>query len=152
MRRSALLLLLLAAVASLAFAPAPLPKPDPTKADWQKLQGKWVRLSFTVGGQPMQMKDTTTVVFSGNRLKYTGPTMSTHEWSINLDAKKKPKVLDMTGVQGGEKGVTYWGIYRLEGDTLTVCGFKGTNDSARPRDFNGFKPGVLIEIFKRLKD
>jgi uncharacterized protein (TIGR03067 family) len=140
------------ALLALGFAPAPLPKPDPSRIDLNEIQGQWIRVGCTVAGvsirDPLQV---TEVEVAGDRMKYAGPGVSTPQWTILLDARKKPKVLDVTGSDGAEKGVTYWGVYRLEGDTLTLCARKGGSPSVRPRDFAGTDQGVIVEVFKRRK-
>jgi uncharacterized protein (TIGR03067 family) len=145
-------LLLLAAVVSLGFAPAPLPnppRPEPSKEDLKKMQGAWVRvvLSNQAGAGGAVARDTTArVVIANNRMSYSvsGKVMS--EWFITLDAKKAPKVFDNEAV--GREG-PYRGIYRLEGDTLTICSRPGSTEKDRPTNLAGPRPGVVLEVLVR---
>jgi uncharacterized protein (TIGR03067 family) len=54
--------------------------------------------------------------------------------------------IDLTPLSGPEKGQTCPGIYKLDGDTFTVCYGKG----GRPAQF-GTKPGVeqVLMVFRR---
>jgi uncharacterized protein (TIGR03067 family) len=139
MRTLSLLLTAALALAAQA-APAPLPKPDSSKEDLKKLQGTWALVSRR--GEP-----TFQIVIAGNLMKFPHPD---DQWAITLDAKKKPKVWDSTGVRAGLKGVIFRGIYRLKGDTLTLCNRQGAAERDRPTEF-AHKPGVLFRVYKRVK-
>jgi uncharacterized protein (TIGR03067 family) len=136
---------------SLAFAPAPLPRPTTTQSELKKLQGEWVRLRVvTAGRETPQGAGVTTIVIQGNGLEYRTFGKPT-KWALTLDARKKPKVFDIRGVSDGMAKYVYWGVYRLEGDTLTVCSRMGGPESGRPADFDASKPAHYLEVFKRKK-
>jgi uncharacterized protein (TIGR03067 family) len=141
--------LLLAAGLSLGFAPAPLPKPDASKVELKKMQGDWVRVSVTAGGDPVVRHDATRVAIAGDRIIYLQGAESVVEYLITLDAGKKPKVFDSQQVAPtASPGRVYPGVYTLEGDTLTVC-FSDPG-RARPGDLS-VVPGRYLEVFKRVR-
>jgi uncharacterized protein (TIGR03067 family) len=135
------------ALLSLAFAPAPFPKPDSTKHDLNKLQGTWTRVSLTIGGRRHdEGLDGTTIVITGTRLQFPTP----HDaWMISLNAKKSPKLFDYTGATPTVKDFVFRGIYRLEGDTLTICCNQGKEDKNRPTKFESAGGHVWLQVFKR---
>jgi uncharacterized protein (TIGR03067 family) len=142
--------LLLATILSTAFAPAPLPKPDPTKEDLRKMQGEWVRTSYSSGGTELATARGATIVLTGSRLEYSQNGASLGKYTIALDAKKKPRALDFKEIST-PTGPSYRGIYRLEGDTLTICYRVGAEESNRPTEFDSSKQGVVISVYKRQK-
>jgi uncharacterized protein (TIGR03067 family) len=118
-------------------APAPLPRPDPTKEDLKKMQGTWVQV---------RPRGDIRVEITEARIQWwtRGGSLMT-EWAIKLDATRKPKALD-----GAALGINMrWrAIYRLEGDTLTIC----YHTSRRPAKFvSSPADRVWVEVFKRLK-
>jgi uncharacterized protein (TIGR03067 family) len=135
---------LLVAGLTLGFAPAPFSQPNSTRGDRKKLQGEWVRVRYTLNGKPVTTA-AIRVVIAGDRLRY-GAAPGVDEWALTLDATKKPKVLDFKSVSPG--GKTFWGVYRLEGDTLTIWSRAGDNEALRPKDY-GEGAGVCVEVFKR---
>ena len=84
-------------------------------------------------------------VFKGNELTIFEGDKNVGKATFTLDPAKKPKTIDMTATEGPGKGKTMYGIYRIEGDTLTLC-----IGEERPTDFNGAGKAGLVE-FKRAK-
>lgn len=64
--------------------------------------------------------------------------------TIKLDPTVKPKTIDNTFPDGPQKGQLYRGIYKLEGDTLTLC-VNNENGGPRPKEFLS-KPDSTIGI------
>lgn len=154
MRKSALWL---AVGLSLGFAPAPLPRPESKKHDLKKLQGTWVRVLCTQGGQQVPIPPTPPgfplalqVVISGDCMTYLHAGSVQSEWAITLMSPGKgPKVFDVKGVRA--TAGQYRGVYRLEGDTLTLCSHPSSAEKDRPTDLNDSRPGVVLEVFQRVK-
>jgi uncharacterized protein (TIGR03067 family) len=122
------------------------------KSDKELLQGAWKIVSADMGGKKadddelarMQEKP---MVFKGDKL------ISRYESDFKLDPTKDPKEIDVVPLDGPEteKGKTFRGIYRLEGDQLTIC--TGLPDGVRPK---GFTPQAgdpeFVLLLKRVKD
>jgi uncharacterized protein (TIGR03067 family) len=51
-----------------------------------------------------------------------------------MDAANTPKAIDLTVIGGPEEGMTYHGIYKVEGDTYTICR-NVAPDKERPTGF-----------------
>jgi uncharacterized protein (TIGR03067 family) len=148
---SRLALVLTTAILSLAFAPVPFPKPDPAKDDLKNLQGEWVRVRYTQGEYTEIGDKGSMIAITGDRLKYTQGEMYIGDYSLALDGKKKMKALDFACTAGLSKGTLYWGLYRLEGDTFTLCYRQGAAAAERPTEFDPDKQGVVISVYKRKK-
>jgi uncharacterized protein (TIGR03067 family) len=142
------LLLLAAATLSLAFTPAPFPRPSRSKKELNLLQGEWVRIQTTLNGKPTQ-SGPMTVLIVGDRMTVLLPTRPRSDWRITLDATKDLKVFDFTGLPGPAKGHAFPGVYRLEGDTLTICSSTKGAASHRPTNLDGGGDSVLLQVFKR---
>ena len=146
-------LVLAVAVLALGFAPAPFPKPprpDGAKEELKKLEGTWLVVRRTRQGSPVPQRGVTTVVIAGDRLQFIVDGMVRTEWTITLDVTKTPRVFDRTKV-GKPPGVVLRGIYRLEGDTLTLCYRQEGTAAQRPTDFDASKPGAWLQVSTRKK-
>jgi uncharacterized protein (TIGR03067 family) len=88
-------------------------KPDP-----DLLQGTWTIKTLQIDGQ---------AVPGGSSIRLSGNTFVTrsmgaeYEGTFKLDESRAPKTIDMTFTIGPEKGNTALGIYKLDGDTWTIC-------------------------------
>jgi RNA polymerase sigma factor (sigma-70 family) len=123
------------------------------KSDKELLQGTWQIISAEIGGKQAddaelaQMKEKP-FVFKGDKV------ISKYESEYQLDTTKNPKWIDLVPLDGppNEKGKTFRGVYRIEGDKLTIC-FGVVPDGDRPSSLTppaGEVAGVLV--LKRVKD
>lgn len=124
---------------------------QPKKVDEEAkaMEGTWELVSAEVGGQklPDEVVKTFTLVLADG--KYTVKSSSPDDkGTVRLDPTKKPKELDVTGVEGPNKGKTFPAIYELDGDSLKVC-----YDLAGKKRPTGFKsaPGTkhFLATYKR---
>src|SRR5262245_8460500 len=114
MRTASLLLL---AVLCLAFAPAPFRRPDRVadpKDELRRLQGEWVRVSLHIDGK--QSTGSTEMTVTDTRMQFGG---ADDRWDISLDVRASPRRIDL--VRTNDSKNIFRGIYRLDGDSLTVC-------------------------------
>jgi uncharacterized protein (TIGR03067 family) len=140
---------LLAALASLGLAPVPKPKekPDPAKEELKKLQGKWELVSCSLGRQRLKVRPGEEGdVYKGDQLTTFNGGEAVTRWTVTLDPTKSPKQMD----KKGKDGALLLAIYRLEGDTLTVCYKNEQGAKGRPADFTPGK-GVGVEVLRRKK-
>jgi uncharacterized protein (TIGR03067 family) len=155
MRKS---LLLLTATLSTGFAPAPFPKP--TSGDLREMQGTWMVVQerqhltrhYRAGARTPAV---TQVIYTvrgkvvsivGKRLTWrVGETTRTME-IVQLDLRKTPKQIDFTDPDTRKR---FLGIYRLEGDKLTLCYAPAA--AGRPSQLGGDRRSDLVMVLQRKK-
>ncbi len=146
--------ILVAVVLCLGFAPAPFrkpPPPDPTPAEWKKLQGNWVRVRYYANGGALHQDGNTTVVVSGKGMTYLTNGQPNSYWTITLNARTSPPILDLHGQPGPGGTQAFLGVYRLEKDTLFLCARQTQDPAQRPAKIDQHLAGVLLEVFERRK-
>jgi RNA polymerase sigma-70 factor (ECF subfamily) len=150
-------ILIVAALGLMAVAAAPPGKPA-TASDSDALQGTWCLAAVEVNKQtiPLEnLKDGNTVLVGTLVVKGDNYTFhlgkSRLELTFRMDPSKTPRAIDLTVVEGQLKGQTYHGIYKLEGDTYTICR-PTLPDKARPTEF-ATRPdsGLMLVVWKREK-
>jgi uncharacterized protein (TIGR03067 family) len=93
-----------------------------TAEDWHKLKGNWQAVEIlTLDGRAVSPADVKAVkvTFAGaDRMIFlAAKNTDKHEYSVKLDASKKPKAIDLKALDGESKGDVLLGIYQLDGDT-----------------------------------
>jgi uncharacterized protein (TIGR03067 family) len=119
------------------------------KQELDKLQGEWTLVSSEVGGKkrPDTENALSKLTISENQWVVTyRDSPSTARATIEIDPSKDPKTIDLTF--RGEKEPAR-GIYKLEGDTLTVC--YGTVGGERPKEFKTTQETGVLVVLKRAK-
>ena len=139
---------LLTALALTVAAPAPK---EPPKKDANPLLGEWVGekaeaagmpLPVPAGGVSMEIKpDGTMVMKEGSK--------APEEVGYTTNPKKDPHEIDLTPPAAGGKAMTMLGIYKVEGDTLTLCLAAA---GGRPTKFEpAAGQATILMTFKRTK-
>jgi uncharacterized protein (TIGR03067 family) len=106
---------------------------DDAKDDQKAIQGTWAAVSIEQGGEKQpedEVKDARITFEAGGKvhLKHGDKEKNL---TYELDSTKVPKQITVKG----DDGKTQRGIYKLDGDTLTVC--MGEEDSKeRPTEFS----------------
>jgi uncharacterized protein (TIGR03067 family) len=121
--------------------------------DWHKLKGDWQAVEIlTLDGRSLAANEVKAVkvTFAGaDRMIFIA---GKHEYSVKLDASKKPKAIDLKALDGESKGGVLLGIYQLDGDTLKLCVTSDPKIYDRPSRFTsevGSKN--FLYTFKRAK-
>jgi RNA polymerase sigma factor (sigma-70 family) len=120
------------------------------KPDKDKLQGEWKVTSVKIGGREPDDKDhilKSPWVFKGDKL-----TFEPFEAEFKLDPSKDPRQIDVTIQKGpdAEKGMTALGIYKLDGDKLTIHACH-PGDGQRPTDFETTGGRNVLVTLERVK-
>jgi len=125
--------------------------PENAKGEREKLQGTWVVESLENDGkqEAVAADKKMTMVFTGDKYTFKGGDVN-YQGTFKLDPTKDPKHMDTTGTQEGDKAFKTEGIYKLEGDRLTIC---WTEDAGkRPASFATKKDsGLRLIQLKRQK-
>jgi uncharacterized protein (TIGR03067 family) len=108
--------------------------------DFARIQGNWALVSGERNGEKFTAEVTNNVrlVFVDNALKtHQGDEVTEAIFTLHPDMNPKGIDLDMDGSVG-------LGIYKLEGDKLTIV--HGEIDQPRPADFGAVKNGELTVL------
>ncbi len=136
-------------IAGLALAAA-----DPeAKKDEDRLQGTWKVASIENDGKKLDPKTFAEwkLVVAGNKMTALDGKEVMDDHVFHLDAAAKPPAIDLTLLTGAKKDQTMQGIYRLEGDTLTVC-VNEPGKKERPKEFGAPAGGsFMLLVFQRAK-
>jgi len=139
--------------------------PGKGKTDQEKIQGTWIVVSLKVRddkGKELEGEQVDKfaqlikekklkVMFTGEKLTYSGFPDEMASFNYKLDPSKKPKTIDVVDDKEPQKG-----IYSLDGKELRLCS-GGTNHQthfpdkekvtpgARPKDFTN-QPGAVLLV------
>ena len=149
--RGFILLVLERDIPQLTEFPESSPSPAHTAAA-KELQGTWKVTEFHTARGSSAVEDGRIIpyTFEGNKLITVGPGDVRVEIEYRLDPTKSPKQIDQRFAGGVIGPWIAKGIYKLEGDTLTIC--YGGRDVARPTEFAA-KPGDerTMRVHKRVE-
>jgi uncharacterized protein (TIGR03067 family) len=132
---------------------ADAPKEDEVAKELKQFQGTWTLDSVELNGMKVDAdtvkKHGITMIVKEDKftLKLRRGDL---EGTLKLDATKKPRAYDAKATDPEGKTHESVGIYKIEGDTLTVCYVATGKD--RPTEFKadaGSEAGV--QVFKRNK-
>jgi uncharacterized protein (TIGR03067 family) len=121
-----------------------------TAHDVGSLQGKWTvvraerdgRAAAEIAGQALQIEDGKFSIRK-NGVTIFGGTL----W---FDEFASPCAIDFRHTGYTSAGTTWQGIYRIDGDTLTICDNAGDMERSRPTSFDTeANSGLVMVVFKR---
>jgi uncharacterized protein (TIGR03067 family) len=100
----------------------------------RSLEGSWQFASLEIGGEVISaaMLGSSRILIDGDRFRTESPE-ATYEGEFTIDVAVLPHTIDIEFVAGPEAGKWSYGIYRLEGDQLTIC--LGLAGQTRPAAF-----------------
>ena len=113
------------------LAAAPVPKDFKKKSDLDALQGEWVIGESVMFGKPSPASHGIRYAVTGNAIRLFRPDGTT-DGTITLDEKEKTYTWDAAWG-------TWVGRYRIDGDKLTMVGWRG---QVPPDEL---KPGPRVE-------
>jgi len=125
------------------------------KADLELMQGDWTRVSTEIQGKTTLYDDIPPrlIVRKDSFTFGTDQTGNRNDEKVELHPDQNPKASDLTPegeAAGPLKGKTYPGIYKIEGDTLTLC-LSIKAGSKRPTKFATQDTYWVLDIYKRPK-
>jgi uncharacterized protein (TIGR03067 family) len=121
--------------------------------DLEKLAGVWNCISATNDGKPVAeetVKKLHLTVTKEGRYKTELGTQVLFDSNCKVDPAKYPRNIDVIGTEGANKGKAAQGIYKLDGDTLTICYTMPGKE--RPKAFESQTgSGATLVVWKRGK-
>jgi uncharacterized protein (TIGR03067 family) len=141
-------------VSAVLFAPAADPPKlsEAAQKELKKLEGKWKVQKMATAGMEhtlgpndpelvMELKD--------GKWIFTGVEKAV---VVALDPTADPKCIDLKSVEKGRNGAVDEAIYKLDGDTLSVCLYQGKGKQ-RPTSFDAPKErDTVLVVMKRFKE
>ena len=122
---------------------------DAAKKDLEKLQGEWKIEKAQRGGEaaPAELLGKLSLTIKGDSMTVSEGSARDEKATISLDPGKSPAAIDIKPARPGRE--TVLGIYKLNGDSLTLCWSK---EGARPTEFASKpKSDQVLFVLKRAK-
>ena len=117
-----------------------------------RLEGTYTLVATEMGGVSTQeFEKDRNYEFSGNKM--ISPKGKKEEAAtINCDPAKTPAEIAITKTEASGKIDNFFGIYKLENGTLTLCMIKTDNPTDRPKEFTTNKDSkAIILVMKKTK-
>jgi uncharacterized protein (TIGR03067 family) len=116
-----------------------------------RLDGTYAIAGTEMGGRVDKEAEKERIyTFSGNKM--IRPKEKKEEGiTIKCDPSKTPNEIDLSRPEASGKSVTFYGIYELDEDTLTICMIRSDNPADRPREFTTKDSTATIWTMKRIK-
>jgi uncharacterized protein (TIGR03067 family) len=126
---------------------------DEKPKDDNAIQGEWRIVSFVEDGQGVPAAEFKGAYYAFEKgkmvMKKDGKMFV--KGTYTLDPSKTPKHIDVV-VTNDKKGETEQGIYKLEGDKLTICAPAFAKNKERPKEFaSKSKSGTILVVLERVK-
>jgi len=117
--------------------------------DQETLQGTWDLVSINVNGKEISKEQfqafNIQTIYEGNRLIRRDATEQSGDWAtFTIDPSTSPRQIDTTN----KEGVTEKGIYKFEGDTLTIC-TRTRSGRERPTKFESNEVHTVRAVWRR---
>jgi RNA polymerase sigma-70 factor (ECF subfamily) len=138
---------LLLGLAVIVSAPALKSKGDPAP-----ILGLWALTEWYIDGQPVNFNPGSATEFlpEGKRLLTQGRGQAADERGYKLHPKTSPAAIDYIRPSDGAQPDIFLGIYKVDGDTLTIALANMGNE--RSKSFEPDKEGTwTLMKFKRVK-
>ena len=131
-------------------APALDEPPAAVASERERHQGTWIATSFIFDGTvtPKDIVATITRTVEGDHVVWKRDGKNFAGTNVALDPSKTPKTIDVTPDGGPNRDKVVLGIYKFEGDELTICMAKASQE--RPKTFEAEKgSGQTLMAFRR---
>ncbi|MFO0843407.1 MAG: TIGR03067 domain-containing protein [Gemmataceae bacterium] len=136
---------------SLAAPDAPAAKID--REALKRFEGSWKLTAQEHGGKKSDKKEIVRVTLDVKGAKWTtrdGVEVKEEAAVEALDAKARPATIDLRITSGSDADKTVRGIWKRDGDTLTICVAEPNRE--RPKEFAGQEgSGHTLLVFTRSK-
>jgi uncharacterized protein (TIGR03067 family) len=116
------------------------------------LLGSWTCSSAIIDGKPLAAETAKELrlTLTADRYKTERGPQVLFDSTYKIDAAKMPAQIDMIGTEGDLKGKVALGIFKLDGDTLTMCYVMPGKE--RPTAFESLpESGTFLVTWKRMQ-
>ena len=119
--------------------------------DLKLLAGTWKPSAADLGGNKIDamVLEKASFVVEGESYTITVNDF-VEKGSLKLDPKKAPKALDFFPTQGNNNGKTFLCVYKIDGDSLTIC--YSLDGTTRPENFEPLSNTLLLVKYERAKN
>jgi len=124
---------------------------EAVKDELKRHQGTWSVTSSIYDGQPASDEVIRSIhrIVTGDHVVWERDGKRFAGTRIELDPAREPRSIDVIPDGGRNRGERVLGIYKLEGDRLTIC--MAAPDRPRPKEFRADKgSGCTLRTFSRL--
>jgi uncharacterized protein (TIGR03067 family) len=118
--------------------------------DLRALEGEWRVDRLEIDGSPLprQMVKDSRILIDGDRFRTESPE-AIYDGVFTIDVDATPPHIDIDFVEGPEAGNSSYGLFELDGDTLTLC--LGLAGASRPKTFTTSRgSGHALERLRRV--
>ncbi len=140
----------------LMFAALALASGCGRKATPPNLEGTWTLIHYEVSGDKVQTEaDLAKLPAEERKIRITGDQLiatkrgKEHPANYKLNTAKTPHQIDLIPVQPSDSNRTVYGIFKLEGDTLTICLAGAADAEERPKEFTTATGFVSLMVLKK---
>lgn len=128
--------------------------PETTLRDLNQLQGRWAATSLHVRGRSLPANELENLKFAleikGTQVTF-GPAAATRQGHVRVDSSRMPRAMDITVKEEAGKTKVLLAIYKLEGDTLTLCLPTAPESPARPTEFeSSAESNTTLVVLRRV--
>jgi uncharacterized protein (TIGR03067 family) len=118
--------------------------------DLGQLKGKWTAVRAERDGREAADIVGHLLLIDGGEFRIQERGATIYEGTLGLDLSASPSAIDFKHAGPSSRGKTWRGIYRIDGETLTICDNAGDLQKGRPTSF-GTRPnsGFVLVVFKR---
>ena len=118
----------------------------------KELEGTYTVVSMEKGGKaaPKEATESLKIAFKGDELIITIPDekeTKEKKAKIKVDASKTPNTIDISPLDGPEKGKTFLGIYKAEKGEVTLV-FTEKEKGDRPKELKSEGESMLVKLKK----
>jgi uncharacterized protein (TIGR03067 family) len=123
-----------------------------------KLEGTYLLTGIEMGGEKLPDEFVTKGPEGERTIKITADKLIATKKgkedavSYKVDATKTPAHIDVVEKKEGGKDQKMYGIYKIDGDTLTICAVESEKPEDRPKEFKTAKDSRAVLMTLKRKD